>query len=65
MLGAALALCGVVSLVRALDLRQLGGYHWVAGVVPSALVALGGILIIANPFGATSAFVMVLGWCSS
>ena len=27
----------------------------------SALVAIGGVLIITNPFGATSAFVMVLG----
>lgn len=60
-LGIALALCGVVSVVRSLDLRQLGGYRWVVGVVLSALVAIGGILIIANPFGATSAFVMVLG----
>ncbi len=31
------------------------------GVILSALVAIGGVLIITNPFGATSAFVMVLG----
>lgn len=60
-LGVVLVLCGVVSLVRALELKPLGGYQWILGTILSALVAIGGVLIITNPFGATSAFVMVLG----
>ena len=60
-LGVVLVLCGVVSLVRALELKPLGGYQWILGAILSALVAIGGVLIITNPFGATSAFVMVLG----
>ena len=60
-IGVVLALCGIVSVVRSLELRDLGGYQWIVGAALSALVAVGCILIIANPFGATSAFVMVLG----
>lgn len=60
-LGIVLALCGVVSAVRALELRQFDNYTWVGALVIGAIVAIGGIVIIVNPFASTVAFVFVLG----
>lgn len=61
LLGIVLALCGVVSAVRALELRSLGGSSWIIGLVIGAVVAIGGIVIIANPFETTLMFIYVLG----
>lgn len=60
-LGIVLALCGIVSAVRSLELRQYPGYSWVAALVVGALVAIGGIVILVNPFQSTVAFVLALG----
>lgn len=61
LLGIVLALCGVVSAVRSWELRPLGGYTWVVGLVVSVAVAIGGVIIIANPFETTLMFIYVLG----
>ncbi len=60
-IGVVLTLCGVVSAVRSLELKKLGGYVWVSGLVVGALVAIGGILIIVNPFDTAVMFCYVLG----
>ena len=56
-----LILCAIVNAVRALDLRKFGGQIWIAVLVVSLLVGVGGVLIVANPFGATMTFVLVVG----
>ena len=60
-LGIVLALCGVVSAVRALELRRYPDYSWVAALVLGVVVAIGGIVILVNPFQSTVTFVLVLG----
>ena len=59
--GIVLALCGIVSAVRALELRQYPDYSWVVALVVGVLVAIGGVVIIVNPFESTVTFVLVLG----
>lgn len=60
-LGLVLILCAIVNLVRAFNMRQYGGSVWIAVLVASLLVGAGGVLVVVNPFGATMAFVLVLG----
>lgn len=60
-LGIVLVLCGVVSAVRSIDLRDLDGYTWIVSLVLGIAVAVGGIVIIANPFDTTLMFIYVLG----
>ena len=60
-LGVVLILCAIVNAVRAIDLRKFGGQIWIAVLVVSLLVGVGGVLIVANPFGATMTFVLVVG----
>lgn len=60
-LGIVLVLCGVVSAVRAFDMRSFGGSSWIVALVIGAMVAVGGIVIIANPFETTLMFIYVLG----
>lgn len=60
-LGIVLVLCGVVSAVRAVELRTLGGSSWIIALVIGAMVAIGGIVIVANPFETTLMFIYVLG----
>ncbi|MCI9129817.1 MAG: hypothetical protein HFJ65_05880 [Eggerthellaceae bacterium] len=60
-LGVVLALAGVVSAVRSFELRSLHGPVWIIMLAVSALVAIGGIVIIANPFETTSLFVFMIG----
>ena len=54
-------LCGVVNAVRSVELRGLDGYSWIVGLVVSVLIAIGGVVIIWNPFESTVTFIMVLG----
>lgn len=62
LLGLVLVFLGVTNIVRAFSLRTLGtGPAWVIGLVVSALVLIGGIVLIWNPFAATEIFVMVMG----
>lgn len=60
-LGLVLVLCALVNLVRAFDMRRYGGQVWIAVLVVSALVGIGGVVIVVNPFGASMTFVLVLG----
>lgn len=59
--GIILALCGIVCAVRSLELRQFQDNSWIAGLVIGILVAIGGIVVIVNPFGSASTFILVLG----
>jgi uncharacterized membrane protein HdeD (DUF308 family) len=60
-LGIILVVCGVVNAVRSMELKRYGRNFWIAALVLSALIALGGIVIIANPFQTTALLVFVLG----
>lgn len=60
-LGIVLALAGVVSAVRSIELRSMSGSMWIVMLVVSIAVAIGGVVIIANPFETTSLFVFVIG----
>lgn len=61
LLGAVLILCGVANMVRSAGLREFGGNAWIAYTVLSLIVAIGGVVIIWNPFETTVVFVIVLG----
>ena len=61
LLGLVLVLCAIVNAVQALGMRRYGGNVWIAVLVVSLLVGIGGVLIVVNPFGATMAFVLLLG----
>lgn len=60
-LGIVLVLCGVTSAVRSFEMRTYGGSTWIVGLVIGAMVAVGGIVIVANPFETTLMFIYVLG----
>lgn len=60
-LGLLLVIGGVVNAVRALELRRYQGGMWVPALIAGAVIALGGVVIIVNPFGSTVAFVLALG----
>ena len=60
-LGVLLLIGGVVNAVRSLELRAYQGGVWVVAMLVSVAVAIGGIVIIANPFATTAMFVLVLG----
>ena len=61
LLGAVLILCGIANTVRSVGLREFGGNMWIVYTVLSLAVAIGGIVIIWNPFETTVVFVVVLG----
>ena len=61
LLGAVLILCGVANMVRSAGLRTFGGNAWIAYTVLSLIVAIGGVVIIWNPFETTVVFMIVLG----
>lgn len=62
LLGLVLVFLGVTNIVRAISLRTLGtGPAWIIGLVVSALVLIGGVILIWNPFAATEIYVMVMG----
>ena len=52
---------GVVNAVRSFELRTYHGNTWVLGLVVSVIVAVGGVVIIVNPFDTTVTFMLVLG----
>lgn len=60
-LGILLLIGGAVNIFRSLSLKEYGGPSWVVMLVMSCIVTAGGVLITINPFGATQAFVVVLG----
>lgn len=61
LLGAVLILCGIANTVRSVGMRDFGGNTWIVSTVISVIVAIGGVVIIWNPFETTVLFVMVLG----
>lgn len=60
-LGAILLLSGLVNIFRSIRLKGFGGNSWIGMLILSALVVLGGIVIVVNPFSTTVTFVLVLG----
>lgn len=60
-LGLILLLCGIVNVVRSIDMKNFEGNQWIVYLLLSVAVVIGGIIIIWNPFETTAAFVMVLG----
>lgn len=60
-LGLLLVIGGAVNAVRAFELRRYQGGTWVVALIAGAIIALGGVIIIVNPFGTTVAFVLALG----
>lgn len=60
-LGIILVICGAVNAVRAMELKSYGGNSWIASIILSVLIAIGGVVIIANPFQTTALLVFVLG----
>lgn len=60
-LGIILVICGVVNAVRSMELKKYGNNAWIVSLILSSLIAIGGIVIIANPFATTALLVFVLG----
>lgn len=60
-LGIILIICGAVNAVRAMELKRYGRNSWIASIILSALIAIGGVVIIANPFQTTALLVFALG----
>lgn len=60
-LGILLTIGGIVNAVRSVELRAYQGSTWVVTLILSAIIAIGGLVIIVNPFATTAMFVLVLG----
>lgn len=60
-LGIILVICGAVSAARSMELKRYGGNSWIASIILSVLIAIGGVVIIANPFQTTALLVFALG----
>ena len=60
-LGILLTIGGIVNAVRSVELRAYQGSMWVVTLILSAIIAIGGLVIIVNPFATTAMFVLVLG----
>lgn len=60
-LGILLTIGGIVNAVRSVELRTYQGSTWIVALVVSVVVAIGGLVIIVNPFATTAMFVLVLG----
>lgn len=61
LLGILLAMSGIVNAVRSFELRRFGGGSWLGMLIVSIAVAIGGVIVIVNPFDTTVTFVLVLG----
>lgn len=59
--GAILILSGLFNAFRAIGLKSLGGIAWIFMLVIAALIIIGGIIVIVNPFETFLTFVLVLG----
>ncbi len=66
-LGIILIICGAVNAVRSMELKNYGGSGMSVmemshrSIILSVLIAIGGVVIIANPFQTTALLVFVLG----
>lgn len=61
LLGVLMVIGGLVNVVRSIEMRTYPGSGWVPMLVIGALVAIGGVIVVVNPFDTTVALVMVLG----
>lgn len=62
-LGIVLLFCGVVNAVRSWELRAYADSTWVFSFVVSILIAVGGVVVVVNPFDTAALLVFVLGVC--
>ena len=60
-LGLLLVVGGAVNAARAIELRRYRGGTWTIALVAGIVVALGGVVIVVNPFETTVTYVLVLG----
>uniref|UniRef100_A0A7C9JE70 HdeD family acid-resistance protein n=1 Tax=Muribaculaceae bacterium Z82 TaxID=2304548 RepID=A0A7C9JE70_9BACT len=61
LLGILMVIGGLVNIVRSVEMRAYPGSGWIPMLVVAALVTVGGVVVVINPFGTTVALVMVLG----
>jgi len=61
LIGAAVALNGLLNLAQALELRRMGGAGWVSPLVMAVLTVLLGLFLVVHAIGAMKAAVMVIG----
>ena len=59
--GALLVASGIVNMFLSIGLRAFTGRIWIGLLIFSLLLAIGGVIIIVNPFGAAVTFVLFLG----
>ena len=61
LIGAVVALNGILNLAQALEMRQQSGGNWVSSVVMAVLTIVAGLFLIFFAFSAMKAAVMVIG----
>lgn len=61
LLGILMVIGGLVNVVRSIEMRSYPGSGWIPMLVVASLVAVGGVIVVVNPFDTTVALVMVLG----
>ena len=61
LLGVLMVIGGLVNVVRSIEMRTYPNSGWIPLLIVGALVAIGGVVVVINPFGTTIALVMVLG----
>lgn len=61
LIGAAIAINGILNLAQALELRNKGGVKWMSALAMAVLTILLGLFLIFFAFGAMKAAVMVIG----
>ena len=60
LIGAAIAVNGVLNLAQALEMRKQGG-NWLGAVIMAALTIVAGLFLVFHSFGAMKVAVMVIG----
>lgn len=63
LLGILLLASGIVNIARAVELRgyAVSTAEWVLALVMGCIVAIGGLVVVVNPFGTTVLLVLMLG----
>ena len=60
-IGAAIAVNGVLNLAQSLEMRKMGGVSWIGPVVMAALTVVAGLFLVFFSFSAMKVAVMVIG----
>lgn len=60
-LGILLIISGIINALRSFEMRAFGRHMWIIGLIVSLIIAIGGIVILVNPFDTTVTFVLVVG----